>query len=130
VLGGVPRARGALEREVLACLAVADQPMTAHQVLDELDPSLAYTTVLTTLTRLHAKGALERTEAGRAYAYALPTGVGSAGDSVAARSMLRLLDTGDNRAAVLARFVADLSPDDEAVLSELLTDHPTSRGLR
>ena len=39
-----------------------------------------------------------------------------------AHRMLRLLETGGNRAGVLSRFVADLSPDDEQLLSELLAD--------
>ena len=35
--------------------------------------------------------------------------------------MLQLLDTGGDRAGVLARFVADLSPQDEQLLTELLS---------
>jgi hypothetical protein len=36
--------------------------------------------------------------------------------------MSRLLEAGEDRAGVLARFVADLSPEDERLLTELLTD--------
>jgi hypothetical protein len=36
--------------------------------------------------------------------------------------MSRLLDAGADRAGVLARFVADLSPDDERLLTELLAE--------
>jgi hypothetical protein len=36
--------------------------------------------------------------------------------------MSRLLDSGEDRAGVLARFVADLSPEDERLLTELLGD--------
>jgi predicted transcriptional regulator len=116
------RARGELERDILAALAAADGPMTAQQVLAEVDPGLAYTTVMTTLTRLHAKGALLRTPAGRAYAYELPGSREDAGDSMAARRMLRLLDTGSDRAGVMARFVANLDPADEALLARLVID--------
>lgn len=114
------RAKGGLEREVLAALSAADGPRTAQQVLDELDRDLAYTTVMTTLSRLHAKGAVERTTVGRAYAYSLAGTPETAGNSVAARRMVKLLDAGTDRASVLARFVDDLSPQDGAMLTELL----------
>src|SRR3954454_7369001 len=66
------RRRGALEQEVLACLGAAGRPLTVAEVLAEIGGDLAYTTVLTALSRLHAKGALTRQPAGRGYAYALP----------------------------------------------------------
>jgi predicted transcriptional regulator len=114
------RRRGALEQEVLACLAAAGRPLTVAEVLADLDAGLAYTTVLTTLTRLHTKGVLDRAAAGRAYAYSLPADPAAMGASVTARRMSRLLGSGENRADVLARFVADLSPEDERLLTELL----------
>lgn len=115
------RRRGALEQEVLGCLAAAGRSMTVAEVQADLGGELAYTTVLTALTRLHAKGALTREPAGRGYAYALPTDPASVGASVTARRMSRLLDAGEDRAGVLARFIADLSPEDERLLAELLT---------
>ena len=116
-MAGVRR-RGALEQEVLACLAAAGRPLTVADVLGELGGDLAYTTVLTALSRLHAKGALVREPAGRGYAYAPPADPGAA---VTARRMSRLLDSREDRAGVLARFVADLSPADEQLLAELLS---------
>ncbi len=113
------RRRGALEQEVLACLAAAGRPSTVADVQAELGGDLAYTTVLTALSRLYAKGALTREPAGRGYAYALPADPGAA---VTARRMSRLLDSREDRAGVLARFVADLSPEDERLLTELLTE--------
>ncbi len=114
------RERGALEREVLACLAAAGAPLTAAQVHADLGRDLAYTTVMTTLSRLYAKRALVRTSVGRAYAYELAGGPDGARANVTAHRMLRLLDAGEDRAGVLARFVADLGPDDEQLLTELL----------
>jgi predicted transcriptional regulator len=116
------RARGALEREVLACLATADGPLTASDVLAELGGELAYTTVMTTLSRLHAKHAVTRTMVGRAYAYSLAGGQAGARASVTAFQMHRLLDGGDDRSTVLSRFVAELSPSDEQLLQQLLHD--------
>lgn len=114
------RRRGALEQEVLSCLAVAARPRTVAEVQAELGGDLAYTTVLTALSRLHAKGALSRQPAGRGYAYAAPADPAAVGSSVTARRMSQLLHSGDDHAGVLARFVADLSPADERLLTELL----------
>jgi len=114
------RPRGALEREVIACVAAADHPLTPAEVLAEVDGGLAYTTVMTTLSRLHDKGALVREVDGRAYRYALAATVDTLESSLTARQMRRLLEAGTDRAGVLARFVADLQPDDERLLVELL----------
>jgi predicted transcriptional regulator len=125
------RSRGALEREIIACLAAAGRPMTPGEVRAELSDDLAYTTVMTTLSRLHAKNAIQRTPQGRAYAYSLVGGAEGARVNVTAHQMLRLLNDGSDRAAVLARFVDDLSPEDEQVLTELLrATEPPSRTRR
>src|SRR5215210_5001798 len=46
------RHRGGLEHEVIAVLAAAGEAMTPGQVRDALGAGLAYTTVMTVLTRL------------------------------------------------------------------------------
>jgi predicted transcriptional regulator len=116
------RPRGALEREILACLAAADRPLSPAEVRAELADRLAYTTVMTTLSRLHAKGAISRQLVGRGYAYALRGGPEQAQASMTAHRMLKLLEAGGDRAGVLSRFVADLSQEDEQLLNDLLTD--------
>ena len=119
------RPRGALEQQVLACLAAADRPLTVGEVQADVGGGLAYTTVMTTLTRLHDKGALTRELSGRAYAYRLTGDRAEVGASVTAHRMRRLLDAGEDRAGVLARFVATLSPSDERLLADLLAEgHP------
>jgi predicted transcriptional regulator len=120
------RSRGALERDVIACLAATGRPMTPADVRTALPGDLAYTTVMTTLSRLHAKGAIERTPQGRAYAYSLSGGAEAARANVTAHQMLKLLDDDTDRAAVLARFVDDLQPDDETLLADLLQHRPRS----
>jgi predicted transcriptional regulator len=122
--GQTPRPRGALEREVLACLAAATQPLTAGEVLAELGGGLAYTTVMTTLTRLQAKRVLTRQLSGRAYVYAVAGDPDQVEASLAAHRMRRVLDEGGDRAGVLARFVADLSREDEQLLAGLLAADP------
>lgn len=111
------RASGSLESEVLACLWAAGGPLTPAQVAEDLGGGLAYTTVQTVLARLHAKGAVRRTVAGRAHAYT-PL-LDDAG--LAAHRMQQLLDVGRDRGAVLAQFLDTLTPADEAVLADLLT---------
>jgi predicted transcriptional regulator len=110
------RPRGTLEQEVVATLATASVPMTPAQVRDHLGGDLAYTTVMTVLARLSEKGLVTRERVGRAYAY---TAIRDEAE-VTARQMQRLLDAGDDRAAVLSRFVGVLSDDDERLLIDLL----------
>lgn len=114
------RPRGALEREVLAALAAAGHPMSATQVLAELGGELAYTTVMTTLARLQTKGVLTRQMSGRAFMYVVSGDPRDVEASLAAHRMLRVLDSRPDRAGVLARFVADLTPEDEQVLADVL----------
>ncbi|WP_119583757.1 BlaI/MecI/CopY family transcriptional regulator [Streptomyces europaeiscabiei] len=118
------RARGELESGVLAALWAADEPMTARQVLERLPGDLAYTTVLTILSRLHDKGMLVRHPAGRGYAYAP---VRDEASETAVR-MHSLLERGSDREAVLSRFVSELSPEDEQLLHRLLGEQDAGRG--
>ncbi|MEV7188543.1 BlaI/MecI/CopY family transcriptional regulator [Kitasatospora sp. NPDC093102] len=118
----VPSARrpaGELEAEVLAALWSARQPMTPQDVQAALGGDLARTTVATILARLFDKGTVVRTRAGRAYAYT-PTVQDTAG--LAARRMHTELGREADRSTVLARFVSDLSAEDERLLRELLGD--------
>jgi predicted transcriptional regulator len=110
------RASGGLESEVLAALWAADVPQTAGEITDALGGDLAYNTVQTILTRLHAKGAVSRELAGRAHAYT-PV-LDEAG--LAAKRMRAMLDRGGDQAAVLRRFVGTLTAEEESTLSELL----------
>lgn len=110
------RPKGALEAEVLAALWAAEGPMTPDEVRTTIDADLAYTTVQTILVRLHEKGAVSRMPHGRGYAYAP---VLDESDLVA-RRMRQLLDSEDDRASVLRRFVSELRPTDEAALRRAL----------
>ncbi|MGW6358568.1 BlaI/MecI/CopY family transcriptional regulator [Streptomyces sp. NPDC055092] len=118
------RARGELESGVLAALWAADQPLTARQVLERLPGDLAYTTVLTILSRLHDKGMLVRHPAGRGYAYAP---VRDEASETAVR-MHSLLERGSDREAVLTRFVSELSQEDEQLLHRLLGEQDAGHG--
>ncbi|MEV6900268.1 BlaI/MecI/CopY family transcriptional regulator [Amycolatopsis sp. NPDC051372] len=111
------RGPGELEAEVLAVLWQHDQPASAADVRQWLDDdSLAYTTVVTILSRLHEKGVLAREKQGRMFAY---HPVDDA-PGLAARRMRAVLDSEDNRESVLARFVSNLPLGDEQALRQLL----------
>ncbi|MBA3866164.1 MAG: BlaI/MecI/CopY family transcriptional regulator [Solirubrobacterales bacterium] len=120
------RPAGALEAEVLAALWAADRPLTPAAVQEQLGRALAYTTVMTTLARLHEKGAVGRQKLGRAFAYT-PL-LDEAG--IAAARMRELLGSGGEREAVLARFVGSLSQEEEEVLAELLQETRTEGSER
>jgi predicted transcriptional regulator len=105
-----------LEAEVLAALWSAQTPLTAGAVQRELGSGLAYSTVVTILSRLHAKGVLTREPSGRAFAYAPVADE----PGLAARRMRKVLDAESDRGKVLARFVSDLSDSDERLLRILL----------
>jgi predicted transcriptional regulator len=90
--------------------------MSPGQVRDELGSDLAYTTVMTILTRLHEKGSVTRTRVGRAYVY---TPAFEQAERAAAQ-MRELLDSGFDRTEVLAQFVGSLTRDDERTLAALL----------
>ena len=63
-----PRALGPLEAQVLEAIWRGPRPTTVRDLQSSF-PRCAYTTLMTTLDRLHKKGVLGRTKVGRAYAY-------------------------------------------------------------
>ena len=111
---------GHLESAVLAVVAGANGPVTVAEVQGQLPGSPAYTTVMSTLARLAEKGALTRSMDGRAYRYELAAPAGAIDEAVTARQMRRLMSRAGHRDAVLARFVAELDPDEERLLTDLL----------
>ena len=117
------RGAGQLEAAVLSVLWQAGRPLSPGEVQQTLAgpagaPGLSYSTVVTILSRLHAKKALERRREGRAFRYA-PV-ADEAG--LAARRLAAMLDKAPDRQAVLSRFVADLSGSDEQLVRDLLGD--------
>lgn len=110
------RPSGSLEADVLAALWAASTSLTPREVQGQLGGTLAYTTVMTALARLHDKGAVARERVGRAYAYTPVLDQ----SGIAAARMRRLLEAGADRHSVLAQFVGALSSQDERMLEELL----------
>jgi|SRR5215831_8723344 len=118
------RPAGELEAAVLAVLQAAGSALSSGEVRSRLGGELAYTTVVTILSRLHAKGVLERCKAGRAFVYAPVADE----PGLAARRMARVLDAEPDREAVLARFVSGLSGADEELLRRMLGDAAAGGG--
>ncbi|MGW7425302.1 BlaI/MecI/CopY family transcriptional regulator [Streptomyces sp. NPDC054813] len=110
------RPAGELEASVMAALWAAGVPQTPGQVQRSLGADLARTTVTTILTRLHDKGVVDRHRQGRGFAY-FPV---QDAQGLTAKRMHSELDRDSDRETVLARFVAQLSSDDERVLRSLL----------
>jgi predicted transcriptional regulator len=109
---------GALEAQVLEALWARGAAATPGDVLQALDGKLAYTTVMTVLTRLWQKGHVTRSKVGRAYAYAARQ---TRDEFFADKMRLTLASSSDHR-AVLSRFVGGLSARDVAALRSLLKD--------
>jgi predicted transcriptional regulator len=111
-------ALGPLEAEAMAVLWQADTPLSVREVVDRLNAGraapLAYTTVMTVLSRLAGKGILVREQQGRGFVYT-PAVADTA--EIAVRGVLA--EFGD---AALARFVdrVKLDPALRARLRKLM----------
>ncbi|WP_406100413.1 BlaI/MecI/CopY family transcriptional regulator [Streptomyces sp. NBC_01013] len=105
-----------MESTILAALWTAGTPLTPGQVQSAVATELARTTVTTILSRLYEKGSVTRSRAGRGFAYT-PT-EDAAG--LTARRMHSELGKEQDRSTVLARFVSQLTDEDERLLRDLL----------
>ena len=116
------RAPGSLEAEILDVLHSSGTELSPGEVRERLADAgrLSYSAVVTTLTRLHAKGVVTRQRRGRGYVYAA---VGDPAALVAWR-MTRLLDEQADHRPALTHFIAALSPSDEALVRALLAAYP------
>ncbi|HLS02567.1 MAG TPA: BlaI/MecI/CopY family transcriptional regulator [Beutenbergiaceae bacterium] len=116
---------GPLEQQVMNVLWVScelnDEPLTIRAVSEQM-PSLAYTTVATVLTNLKSKGMVEQLRDQPVLRYRPARGRAKH----AAWMMKQILAGAHNRSRCLEKFVAELDPDDIAVLRQLL--QPTSVG--
>ena len=111
---------GDLEATVMDLLWSAGRPLLVREVVDLMRPQRtpAYTTVMTVMDNLHRKGWLDRGRDGRAWRYE-PT---LSRQAYTARLMHEALAVSDDRAAVLARFVAEIDPTDAAALAAALQE--------
>jgi predicted transcriptional regulator len=112
------RGLGQLEATVMGLVWGADAPVTVRDVVEVLqqDRSIAYTTVMTVMDNLHAKGFLARERVGRAYAYrATRPRV-----QYEAELMEEVLASSRDRSATLMHFVQQISAEELAELRTLI----------
>jgi predicted transcriptional regulator len=119
--GAGRRAAGTLEAEILGILRAASEPLAPGEVRQRVtagqERELSYSTVVTIMSRLYDKGLLARQRSGRGFTY---SAVDEA--SIAASRMRLALGSGNDRDAVLSRFVSGLSGRDSRLLRTLLAD--------
>jgi predicted transcriptional regulator len=112
--GNADKILGPLEHEVMKAVWSAGAALSVRDVLDRLNDgrsqALAYTTVMTVMSRLAEKGHLRRQQAGRGYVY---EAVVENAAGLAVRSVIR--DFGD---ATAASFV-DQARSDPKILKRL-----------
>lgn len=112
------RALGRLETEVLE-MVWRRRELTVRNLYDDLEQRLAYTTLMTTLDRLHKKGLLKRYKAGRAFVYSPALNRAQYGALCARDAIARMLGASTSAQEVFSYFVDAISESDQALLDEL-----------
>lgn len=111
---------GPLEQEVMGLLWRAKQPLAVRDAVEALNRDraepLAYTTIMTVMTRLAEKGALTRAKVGRGYLY---EAAASDAAGLAVQGVLRTYGE-----AAVAHFVSEARADPEVLrrLRKLLAE--------
>ncbi len=110
---------GPLERRVLEALWARTEPASVRDLQPDFR-EIAYTTLMTTLDRLHRKGVLARTKQGRAFFYQ-PQLTRPEYDSVRAADALKIVLDGDGAALtpLMSFFVEAVGDRDQDLLDEL-----------
>ncbi len=106
-------------------------PSTVAEVREELDDELAYTTVLTVLRTLEAKGHVTHASDGKAHRYAAAVARDDAGRSALGRIVSKIF--GGSRELLLAQLVDERGIDEaelkrlRRILNERLKDGGAAR---
>ncbi len=108
---------GALELRVLDALWRRGGEVAVRDLQPEF-PRAAYTTLMTTMDRLHRKGVLERRKIGRAFVYR-PISCRQALESALVARALQPLLQGVSAHPILSFFVEEVSRRDHRLLDEL-----------
>ena len=108
---------GALEREVMA-VAWDRGEINVRDACARLRSPAAYTTVMTTMERLHRKGVLERRKDGRAFSYKSVKSRDEMERGLVTNALEPLLRSGSAQ-PILSCLVDEVSRHDERLLDEL-----------
>jgi len=109
---------GPLETEMLYALRKRGNA-TVRELLRDAYPGAAYTTIMTTLDRLHKKGLLARVSEGRAYRYSPCQTAGEYEGLRLARSIRQGLASTVESSALLSFLVEAVTEHDAALLEKL-----------
>jgi predicted transcriptional regulator len=108
---------GALELRVLEAMWRRGGEVAVRDLRPEF-PSAAYTTLMTTMDRLHRKGVLERRKIGRAFVYRPATSREALESGLVTQALQPLLQ-GASAEPILSFFVDEVSRQDDRLLDEL-----------
>jgi predicted transcriptional regulator len=108
---------GALELRVMEALWRRPTPVSVRDLVADFDGT-AYTTLMTTLDRLHRKGMLDREKSGRAFLYRPRHSREELESGIAVRAIESLLDR-SGAEPVLSYFIDEVSRRDARLLDEL-----------
>lgn len=108
---------GPLEWRVLEALWGRNHAASVRDLQPDF-PDIAYTTLMTTLDRLHRKGVLERSKSGRAFLYA-PRLTRAEFESARAAEAFRTALAGGGGSLALSYFVEAVGERDRQLLDEL-----------
>lgn len=116
------RTFGELEARIMELMWAADGPRTVREVHTELaaERTIAYTTVMTVMDKLHRKGWLDREPQGRAYAYR----AWQSKERYTADLMNEALAASSDRGATLVAFLEQLTPAESKALRAALDQRP------
>lgn len=107
---------GSLETEVMERLWAAAQPVPVRELVNEMNAGrpapLAYTTVMSTMAKLHRKGWLDRTRSGKQYLYETH----ESRDGYTARIMAEALSGSSDPDTVLLHFMERVQSSDSPEL--------------
>ncbi|MET7460191.1 BlaI/MecI/CopY family transcriptional regulator [Nonomuraea sp. NPDC005501] len=116
------RGLGELESAIMDRMWARRRPASVREVFEDLkqERTIAYTTVMTVMDKLHTKGLLKRRPVGRAYVYE-PV---ASKEAYTADLMRTVLAGGGNQAATLVHFLERLTPEEAAALEAALQVFP------
>ena len=109
---------GALELRVLDAVWRQHGKEVAVRDIHPDFPGSAYTTLMTTMDRLHRKGVLERRKVGRAFAYRAVSSRQELESGLVTRALQSVLK-GEGAQPILSFFVEEVSRHDDRLLDEL-----------
>src|SRR5258708_6941048 len=115
----VDKSLGALEREVMT-LAWSGHEISVREACEWLGPTVAYTTVMTTMDRLFKKGLLARRKVGRAFLYRAAATREELESAVATELVQSLFERpGGAPLPILSSLVDAVSDRDRGLLDDL-----------